>query len=64
MVISEYTWHVSRVHKRVLKLVIFEVQKGPKTARVRFEDTYPLNQWVVLSGKIVFPHSDQFETHH
>ena len=24
---SEYTWHVSRVHKRVLKLVNFEVQK-------------------------------------
>ena len=27
---SEYTWHVSRVHKRVLKLDNFEVQKVQK----------------------------------
>ena len=27
---SEYTWHVQRVHKRVLKLVNFEVQKVQK----------------------------------
>ena len=30
MVPSEATWHVSRVHKRVLKLVNFEVQKVQK----------------------------------
>ena len=30
MMLSEYTWHVSRVHKRVLKLVNFEVQKVQK----------------------------------
>ena len=43
---SEYTWHVSRVHKRVLKLDNFEVQKVQKPAmidlgeRSSFKSTY------------------------
>ena len=54
MVISEYMLHVSRVHKRVLKFVqtCLWSPKSPKIARVRFGDTYPLNQWVVLSGHV------------
>ena len=58
MVPSEYTWHVSPVHKHVLKLVNFEVQKVQKP------HVFDLVTWVVLIGKIVFLHSDQFEKHH
>ena len=43
---SEYMWHVSRVHKRVLKLDNFEVQKVQKPAMIdlgehsSFKSTY------------------------
>ena len=61
---SEYTWHMSRVHKRVLKLVNFEVQKVQKSKWIWFGDTYPLNQWGVLSWKIFASPFGQFEKHH
>ena len=35
-----------------------------KTARVWFDDTYPLNQWHVLSGKILVSPLEQFVKHH
>ena len=35
-----------------------------KTACVWFDDTYPLNQWHVLSGKILVSPLDQFVKHH
>ena len=35
-----------------------------KTARVWFDDTYPLNQWHVLSGKISVSPLEQFVKHH
>ena len=35
-----------------------------KTARVWFDDTYPLNQWHVLSGKISVSPLEQFIKHH
>ena len=38
---SEYTWHVPRVHKRVLKLVNFEVQKVQKQELFDFAATFP-----------------------
>ena len=38
---SEYTWHVPRVHKRVLKLVNFEVQKVQKPELFDLVDTSP-----------------------
>ena len=37
---------------------------SPKTARVWFDDTYPLNQWHVLSGKILVSPLEQFVKHH
>ena len=41
MVSSEYTWHVSRVIKRVLKLVNFEVQKVQKPELFDLAATFP-----------------------
>ena len=38
---SEYMWHVARVHKRVLKLVNFEVQKVQKPELFDFAATFP-----------------------
>ena len=38
---SEYTCHLSRVHKRVLKLVNFEVQKVQKPELFDFSATFP-----------------------
>ena len=35
--------------------------KVPKSKWIWFEDTYPLNQWVVLSWKILVSPFDQFE---
>ena len=35
-----------------------------KNARVWFDDTYPLNQWHVLSGKILVSPLEQFVKHH
>ena len=37
---------------------------SPKTGRVWFDDTYPLNHWHVLSGKILVSPFDQFVKHH
>ena len=38
---SEYTWHVPCVHKRVLKLVNFEVQKVQKPELFDLFATFP-----------------------
>ena len=38
--------------------------KVPKSKWIWFEDTYPLNQWGVLSLKILVSPFDQFEKHH
>ena len=38
--------------------------KVPKSKWIWFEDAYPLNQWIVLSWKILGSHFDQFEKHH
>ena len=38
---SEYTWHVPRVHKHVLKLVNFEVQKVQKPELFDLAATFP-----------------------
>ena len=38
---SEYTWHVPRVHKRVLKLVNFEDQKVQKPELFDLAATFP-----------------------
>ena len=38
---SEYTWHMPRVHKRVLKLVNFEVQKVQKPELFDLAATFP-----------------------
>ena len=35
-----------------------------KTGRVWFDDTYPLNHWHVLSGKVLVSPFDQFVKHH
>ena len=53
---SEYTWHMARVHKRVLKLVNFEVQKVHRTCliwrHIVAEHMMPDGQFAILVNSL------------